>query len=99
MKLIYYNKLTDIDMQILLYMSHVIVKDLVLAKINNKIYENSFDPAELMDFLHRYKIELQNLGIYNDNRTANQSEHTATIGPNASVYSFQPSVTDSKDEE
>ena len=99
MKLVCYNKLTDIDMQILLYLSHVVVKDLVQAKINNKVYENFFDPAELMDFLHRYKIDLQNMGIYADNRTANQSEHTATICPNASVYSFQPSVTDSKDDE
>jgi hypothetical protein len=85
-------------MQILLYLSHVVVKDLVQAKISNKIYENSLDPAELMDFLNRFKVELNNSGFYVDNRTANQSEYTATICPNASVHSFQPSVTDSKDE-
>lgn len=97
--MICHNKLSDIDMQILLYMSHVIVKDLVQAKINSRLYENFFDPAELMDFLYRYKIELQNSGMYAESRTANHSEHTATIGPNASVYSFQPSITDSKDDD
>ena len=62
MKLTLFGKLTDFDLQILIYLSHVIVRDLVQAKINNRSYEGYMNPEELLDFLKRFKIEIQNNG-------------------------------------
>ncbi len=99
MKLTLFNKLSDMELQILLYLSHVVVKDLVQAKINNRNYEGFINPEELMDLLKKFKIELHNTGLFTESRTANLSENTFTINPNASVYSYQQSFySDSKDE-
>lgn len=54
------------EIQILIYLSHVVVRDLVLAKLNNRAYEGEILPDELLEFLKRFKTELYNLGVYLD---------------------------------
>jgi hypothetical protein len=87
-----YGKLTDIEMQLLLYLSHVVVKDLVQAKQNGRVYDGLIVPDELLDLLKRLKVETLNNPQYCENKVTNNifPENTpANAG--ASVYSFQPS--------
>lgn len=69
LKLTFFDKLTDFDLQILIYLSHVVVRDLVNAKIGNKVYEGMINPEELLNFLKKFKIDLQNVGDLNNINT------------------------------
>ena len=44
------------------------VRDLVQAKIFNRIYDGMVNPEELMDFLKRFKIEIQNNSVLIDGK-------------------------------
>jgi hypothetical protein len=63
-----FNKLTDFEIQILIYLSHGVVRDLVYAKLEEKNYEGIVQPEELLDFLKRFKIEIQNNTLSIDGR-------------------------------
>jgi hypothetical protein len=79
-------------MQLVVYLSHVVVKDLVHAKINNRLYDSPISADELMDFLKKLKIETVNNPLFSaDPRAGNLSENNLTLNPGASVYSFQQS--------
>ncbi len=74
MKLAYFGKLTDSEIQILIFLSHVVVRDLVESKIYGRTYEGLINPEELLDFLKRFKIEIQNNGeVYIDGKLIGQS--------------------------
>ena len=92
-----FNKLSDFDMQILIYLSHVIVRDLVSAKINNQIYDNIIIPDELIDFLKKFKIDLQNTTTETKNSNAINLENNINSlntpkETNNSICSYMPSV-------
>jgi hypothetical protein len=55
-----YNSLTEFEIQILIYLSHVVVRDLVNAKIYEKIYEGLLNPDELIDLIKKLKSDLAN---------------------------------------
>jgi len=93
MKLTYFGKLTDHEIQILILLSHVVVRDLVEAKIYGRTYEGLINPEELLDFLKRFKIEIQNNGgVYMDGKLIGQSSKNPggvannTISQNNSNY-------------
>jgi len=80
-KLTSFGKLTDFDIQILMFLSHVVVRDLVQAKISNKIYEGLICPDEMLDFLKRFKIEIQNSGnILIDSKTIASTHSDNNLG-------------------
>jgi hypothetical protein len=80
MKLSTFNKLTEMEIQILIYLSHVVVRDLVHAKIDGKVYEGILSPDELLDFLKRFKIEIQNNTLTIDGKPISNFDSTLTGG-------------------
>ena len=60
-KLKTYGKLTDFDMQIILYISHSVSNELINAK-NKKIdYNLSIHPTELLKFFKMFQIDLNSI--------------------------------------
>jgi hypothetical protein len=89
-----FNKLTDFEIQILIYLSHVVVRDLVHAKLQERNYDGIVQPEELLDFLKRFKIEIQNNSISVDGRpieSFGSNQHTNNFSRNNpgnnSIYS------------
>lgn len=80
MKLSLFNKISDFDMQILIFLSHVVVKDLITAKVTQKHYEGLIHPEELLDFLKKFKIELPSLN--------NQLKNTISSQGLSSLHSY-----------
>jgi hypothetical protein len=103
-----FGKLTDFEIQIIIYLSHVVVRDLVQAKIYNRVYEGMINPDEFMDFLKRFKIEIQNNGVMMDGknigvekeRERDRDSHSRNPPGNMSTYSYLNSAYSecSKDE-
>jgi len=59
MKLTLFGKdLTDFDIQLMVYLTQVVVKDIVDAKMGEKAYQGDIHPEELLDLLKRFKNEL-----------------------------------------
>lgn len=83
MKLTLFNKLSEFEVQILIYLSHVVVKDIVQAKINSKTYEGVINPEELLDLLKKFKIEIQNNVVTIDKVPYGSSNPGAS-----SIYSY-----------
>jgi hypothetical protein len=59
MKLSFHNKLSEYEIQILIFLSHVAVRDLVFAKLSEKKYGGLINPEELIDLLKRFKIKIE----------------------------------------
>ena len=54
----------------MIYLSHVVVRDLVNAKINEKKYEGLLNPDEFIDLVKKYKSDL-NVDYMNNPNTLN----------------------------
>jgi hypothetical protein len=91
-----FGKLSDFEIQIIIYLSHVVVRDLVQAKIFGKNYEGMINPDELMDFLKRFKIEIQNNSLTIDGKNLSQEKdqesYVRNPPGNMSTYSYVNSV-------
>ena len=59
MKLTLFNKLSEFEIQILIYLTQIVVKDIVDAKITEKHYEVDLHPEDLLDLLKKFKNEIQ----------------------------------------
>ena len=53
------GKLSDMEIQVLLYVFHSVTNELVLAKNPRREYSCEVNPLELMKFLKMYKIDMQ----------------------------------------
>ena len=53
------GKLSDLEIQVLLYVFHSVTNELVLAKNPRREYSCEINPLELMKFLKMYKIDMQ----------------------------------------
>ena len=63
MKLTLFNKLSEFEIQILIYLTQIVVKDIVDAKITEKHYEGDLHPEDLIDLLKKFKNEIQSCNI------------------------------------
>jgi len=50
MKLTLFNKLSEFEIQILIYLTQIVVKDIVDAKISEKNYEGDLHPIHLSSY-------------------------------------------------
>jgi len=58
MKLTLFNNLTDFEIQILILLTQIAVKDIVNAKISETNYEGELNPEDLLDLLKKFKHEI-----------------------------------------
>lgn len=76
----------------MIYLTHIVVRDLVNAKINRRKYNSLIDPDELTDFLNRFKdpsLSLENnfnSKIDNFSENINKDNRDLNIGT-GSFYS------------
>jgi len=63
MKLTLFNKLSEFEIQILIYLTQIVVKDIVDAKISERQYEGDLHPEDLIDLLKKFKNEIQSSGL------------------------------------
>ena len=54
------------------------MRDLVYAKMESKTYDGIIQPEELMDFLKRFKIEIQNNSVTIDGKSIDSNGNNNT---------------------
>ena len=63
MKLTLFSKLSEFEIQILIFLTQIVVKDIVDAKINEKQYEGDLNPEDLLDLLKKFKNEIHSSSL------------------------------------
>ena len=87
--MVFFGSLTNLEIQILIYITHTVVNSLNIAREQNKNYDCEIDPEELLHFLHKFKIDIQNNSVSIDGKSISDNYNGKGTGEHSSYSIMQ----------